>query len=997
MNLNPFQWRSLKTRVTLFTLAIFLVSIWSLAFYARWMLRADMERVLGDQQLSTVAVLAEELQHELSDRMIVLEKVARRIDPAMLADPRALQDFIERHLMLQEQAFNGGVIVYALDGTAIAEVSPSSERLGVNYMEIDTVAAALREGASSVSRPVMGKKLQAPVFGITVPIHDGRGKVIGALGGVVNLGLPNFLDRITTSRYGKTGGYVLVAPQYRLIVTATDKSRVMASFPEPGVNPTIDRFIGGFEGPVVYVSAVGAEILTSSKRIPVAGWDIVAILPTSEAFAPIRAMQRRMLLATLLLTVLAAALTWWMLKRQLAPALDAARALSSLSDANEPPRALPITRADEIGELVGGFNRLLEALTAREKELQESEAFKNSILNAMAARIAVVNCHGDIQAVNKRWWQATVAEHEGGEPGKPTPHSAVGDNYLEFFAAGGDFASPEQALRARQGIQAVLDGSLPSFSLDYAADSSQQNRWFTLAVMPLGRDSGHGAVITHSEVTAIKRAEQYEHCRSRVLELLATDQALGDILEAIVLGVEQLDPAMLCSILLLDREGKRLTTGAAPSLPDFFNSAIDGSEIGADVGSCGAAAFSGERVVVADIATHPFWRRARKLAARAGLGACWSEPIRASSGQVLGTFAIYHRQAHTPSDADIAIIEQSARLASIAIEKNLAAEKLRDSEAHYRLLTETVSDIVWRQDRKHYFTYISPADERLRGYPASEVIGRHVTEVLPAEGVALLRETQRRREEAERSGIRTSITRFELPQLCKDGRLIWLEVLSTPERDAHGTITGYHGISREITSRKHEQDQVRQLAFYDPLTALPNRRLLNDRLRQTMAASTRTGCYGAVMFVDLDNFKPLNDQSGHVAGDLLLIEAAQRLKACVREMDTVARFGGDEFVVVINELDVDRAKSTDSASAIAEKIRTSLSKPYLLTVRREGEDESRFEHRCSASIGVALFIDHQASQDEILKWADRAMYEAKQAGRNVIRLHARDQPRGRSG
>jgi len=131
-------------------------------------------------------------------------------------------------------------------------------------------------------------------------------------------------------------------------------------------------------------------------------------------------MQRRMLLATLLLTVLAAALTWWMLKRQLAPALDAARALSSLSDANEPPRALPITRADEIGELVGGFNRLLEALTAREKELQESEAFKNSILNAMAARIAVVNCHGDIQAVNKRWWQASVAEHEGGEPGKST-------------------------------------------------------------------------------------------------------------------------------------------------------------------------------------------------------------------------------------------------------------------------------------------------------------------------------------------------------------------------------------------------------------------------------------------------------------------------------------------------------------------------------------------------------------------------------------------------
>ncbi|WP_291994963.1 cache domain-containing protein [Candidatus Accumulibacter sp. ACC003] len=299
MNSKLFQWRSLKTRITLFTLAIFLVSIWSLAYYASRMLREDMERVLGDQQLSTLSLLADEVDHELKDRMIVLEKIAAGVSPAMLDHTADLQAFIERSMALQEDAFNGGVIAHRLDGTAIAEVPLSSRRRGVNYLDIDSVAAALQHGKSTISRPLVGKQLQAPLFGMTVPIRNAHGQVIGGLSGVVNLGMANFLDHITRNRYGRTGGYVLVAPQYRQIITATDKSRVMATLPAPGVNPTIDRFIAGFEGPIVYVSAIGAEILTSSKRIPVAGWDIVAILPTSEAFAPIRDMQQRMLLATL--------------------------------------------------------------------------------------------------------------------------------------------------------------------------------------------------------------------------------------------------------------------------------------------------------------------------------------------------------------------------------------------------------------------------------------------------------------------------------------------------------------------------------------------------------------------------------------------------------------------------------------------------------------------------------------------------------------------------
>jgi diguanylate cyclase (GGDEF)-like protein len=144
------------------------------------------------------------------------------------------------------------------------------------------------------------------------------------------------------------------------------------------------------------------------------------------------------------------------------------------------------------------------------------------------------------------------------------------------------------------------------------------------------------------------------------------------------------------------------------------------------------------------------------------------------------------------------------------------------------------------------------------------------------------------------------------------------------------------------------------------------------------------------MFLDLDNFKPLNDTHGHVVGDLLLIEVARRLRSCVRQMDTVARFGGDEFIVMLSELDTDKGESTSQARAVAEKIRIRLAEPYALDISREGHAKATVEHHCTVSIGVALFINHEANEDDVLKWADIAMYAAKDAGRNVIRFFEQD-------
>ncbi len=324
--------------------------------------------------------------------------------------------------------------------------------------------------------------------------------------------------------------------------------------------------------------------------------------------------------------------------------------------------------------------------------------------------------------------------------------------------------------------------------------------------------------------------------------------------------------------------------------------------------------------------------------------------------------------------------EQNSALQALVAERT---QTLHDSQALYRLLTEDAQDVLWRTDARLVITYISPADERLRGFRADEVVGHHVFDMFNDEGVAVVKAMIARRAQDEASGKPVGFLNFEVQHRCKDGRLIWGEVMSKPDRDAQGEIIGYHGITREITERKRLEEQVRQLAFNDPLTRLANRRLMLEHLDQAMSASKRSHHHGALLFLDLDNFKPLNDQHGHGVGDLLLIEVAERLKACVREADTVARFGGDEFVVLLCELGTQHDEATAQAAAVAEKIRTRLAEPYGL---QAAPSAPAIGHQCTASIGVAVFHGRDESQDSVIDRADAAMYQAKEEGRNRVRF-----------
>lgn len=191
-----------------------------------------------------------------------------------------------------------------------------------------------------------------------------------------------------------------------------------------------------------------------------------------------------------------------------------------------------------------------------------------------------------------------------------------------------------------------------------------------------------------------------------------------------------------------------------------------------------------------------------------------------------------------------------------------------------------------------------------------------------------------------------------------------------------GNAQVYVGVLRDITQRRQDEEEIRRLAFYDPLTGLPNRRLLLDRLQKALAASERNRQFGAVMFLDLDHFKQLNDTLGHGVGDLLLQQVAQRMTSCVRQLDSVARLGGDEFVVLLGDLGADSLEAAKQASLVADKIMATLAPAYRLNDQ---------PYRITPSVGIAVFQEREPL-DELLKKADIAMYQAKAAGRNTARF-----------
>jgi diguanylate cyclase (GGDEF)-like protein/PAS domain S-box-containing protein len=347
----------------------------------------------------------------------------------------------------------------------------------------------------------------------------------------------------------------------------------------------------------------------------------------------------------------------------------------------------------------------------------------------------------------------------------------------------------------------------------------------------------------------------------------------------------------------------------------------------------------------------------------------WRRP----DGQTMWIRSRMHRQIeHGEVKAEFGVVQDisSERAALQAAADQLAAAQ--QSEARFRGLTELSSDWYWEQDTEYRFVRIDGDMASESGMSADRFIGltRWNSGV---EGVSAAQWA------AHRAALdaRETFHDFEMGRRHPDGSLMWISISGAPIFDGQGMFRGYRGTGRDITARRQAEADIERLAFFDALTGLPNRRLLIDRLTQAVASSARHGSFGALLFIDLDNFKVLNDTRGHHMGDELLKQVALRLSDCVRSVDTVARLGGDEFVVMLEDLGNVEVDAAAQAEAIGKKILTTINKHFVLG------DQA---HHSSPSIGVTLFFNQQQSVDELLQRADLAMYQSKAAGRNTLRF-----------
>jgi diguanylate cyclase (GGDEF)-like protein/PAS domain S-box-containing protein len=477
------------------------------------------------------------------------------------------------------------------------------------------------------------------------------------------------------------------------------------------------------------------------------------------------------------------------------------------------------------------------------------------------------------------------------------------------------------------------------------------------------------------DVTEKKVLETQVASELQLLELFATNTGLPELLDAYTHSFESNFVGVICSILLLDSDGLHLRHGAAPSLPQAYCEAIDGAAIGPTTGSCGTAAFTRQTVVVSDIEHDPLWEDYKTLALAHGLRACWSVPILSTRGKVLGTFANYHLQPRSPQPYELQAIQRSAYLLGLVIEHHqmmqaLASKEiaLRESEARYRTLVEWSPESV-AVHRAGVIIYVNQACANMLRAPSSTaLIGTSIADLLHPDSREL---GLARAKRAMEQGISAPMMEEKLLRL--DGTTVAAEIQSTSIM--YDGAPAVYVVAHDLSKRHEDQEIIHHLAFFDALTDLPNRRLMLDRLQQALASSERKQLYGALLTLDLDNFKQLNDLLGHNVGDTLLKQAAKRVQSCVRKSDSVGRVGGDEFMVLLDTAADSALQAAQYAENVAKKILAQLVEPYLLMGK---------PYASSCSIGAMVFIKGIEDRDDVVKHADAAMYQAKAAGRNTV-------------
>ncbi|MDQ0013881.1 diguanylate cyclase (GGDEF)-like protein/PAS domain S-box-containing protein [Variovorax boronicumulans] len=1001
--------------------AVVLAATFAIATAALQFVKTSMRESIAQEEFARVSALADAVDQKFISRRTLLKTFGDSAEALRVPDAAPLQAFLERHTSLRE-AFDN-VAFIDMDGNLVANLNNASQVRRVNVKDRAYFRDTVASRAGVISEPYRNRLNGLAQVAITEPVLDSAGRVQFVISGSINLKERNILGELASVRFGETG-YLFITTTNGIVVDHPREERVLeAASPDTARNPEIERAIAGFEGATEGVNRAGVHGLYAFRRLRQADWIMGAMYPRDEAFARVDAIERAAWAGAFVLALLAGGIALAVVRRQLKPLTALHRHMLDAQAAPAEVAALRTYTNDEIGDLSRTFDRLIRQRQADEKFLRDitdnlpamvshadaqgrytfvnarlCEKLGQSAAQLIGQPVQSMRSPGDDAALEAGLRRVAAGESVSLER-RDTSGSGAEERFFQtdlipdldnagqyrgYYAMTFDVTERkriEVSLAHSEAKVRIIADNIPALvshvdaSLNYTFVNAHiralhQNDSMVGQSMPEARGAADFAIVepyirralAGETVVIEKKGDPARGIGERTYKAhyIPDQDASGAVQGVFAMTFDITDEVNVRKALTEQEKRLRDVTDSIPALVGYFD--------------------TGENCLYAN-------SRARQMAGhgdrpldgvtlRSALGeSMYAQhapyiPVVLAGKQV--RFPLHaplhgkdgHFQAHLVPDKDLGGRVLGFYLMTFNITALKQAELQRaDSENRLRTITDNLPALITYIDREENVTFANATHREWLGLDPSQLLDRPLHDVVGA-GV------YRKRKAMIDRALAGERVEFE-DQTGTGGTDRVTRVSLVPDIGADGSTHGIFSLCLDITALKAVESQLIELARLDTLTGLPNRLAFNELLPAALLRAQRTGSAMALMFLDIDAFKTINDTLGHASGDSVLAEYANRLRSSVRATDTVARLAGDEFVVVLENL-----PARDAAAAVAQKILAQIRAPAFRL------DSQRLQVTTSIGIAFRQGGDAPVTAEELLAHADSALYAAKSAGRN---------------
>ena len=1018
----------ISLRVTVINVVSVLIATILVSLTSLLLIKSTMHATLQAEQWARIENIAQGLDEKFSSRRVALQILAESIPKSLLKDPASLQSYLISLPSLKITFDN--VSILDLSGNLVANLNGSAPIGKVNVSDRDYFRKTVDTDAGVISKPFRNRYSALPQVALTQPIHSADGKLAYVISGAINLHEDKFLGEFANVKFGRSG-YLFIINTDGTVIDHPDKKRILTLVNGTGhANAPVKKALAGFEGNMTATSSYGVPGLYVYKRIRSTDWILGAIYPTAEAFESIYDVQRRAVLYAFILALAAGLIAATVVRQQLRPlaTIHQAMSIDAITPLQE---ILPVDyQDDELGDIARAYHAARQATYVFSVQLRKSEQHLRDILTHAGDAFVGLDAGGAITEWNRQaeetfgWVRDEVMGQQLENFLIPAElRQAHVDGMKRFIVSGtGPVINKRIELTAlhRDGHHIAIELSVAaSFDgINYIASAFIRDITSRKeAERKLAENEKFLRTITDNIPLLIGYAgidERYQFANASYQKFLGVDPqaVVGKSMRDILGEVSYSEIAPHLTTVKAGRAVHFERTAQINGntfhfmgdyIPDIANdgvvkgffilvldiSARKNAEIGQALGeqrlksitdnlpSMIAQIDREERYVfvneyvartfgtppasilgktVREIRGEEVYSRIRPFVQRALHGETGSFEGTAT-GIDQGEF--YYQADYLPSFNPAGENDGFYLMAFDITQRKRAEMKQAESEQRLRLITDNLPVLISYIDREHRLQFGNAAFKKWLDVDPDTIVGKLAVDVIGEERY------QDSLPYIER-GLAGEKVRFVISSKYNDA-VRELQTVYIPQKSPDGTILGIYTLTSDITAQKNIEKQLFQLARMDSLTGLPNRRQFEEKLDEALARVARSGRLLALMFLDIDHFKAINDELGHATGDAVLLQFGETIRDTVRKVDVVARLAGDEFVVVLEGLN-DRGE----ASTVAEKVVKAVFRSIPAT---------NGILQISTSIGIA-FANDASDAAQLLEHADQALYVSKKQGRN---------------